>query len=56
MDGDCNKSINGTFIALQIESFGPKKIKLQAGIKNCHFGNYLEKDPVGVAIKTPSLD
>jgi hypothetical protein len=46
MDGTCDifwiKSINGTFIALQIKSFGPKKFKIQAGVKKCHFVNFLE--------------
>ena len=44
MDGACDKfwikSTNGTFIALQIKSFGPKKkFTLQAGVKKCHLGN-----------------
>ena len=34
------KSLNGTFLALQIKSFGPKKLKIHAGVKKCHFGNF----------------
>ena len=32
----------GTFIALQMKAFDPKKFKFHAGVKKCHFGNFLE--------------
>ena len=51
MDGACDifwiKSINGTFIALQIKSFSPKKIKLHARVKKC-FGNFSERGGMDV--------
>ena len=37
------KSQNGTFLALQIKAFGPKKYKFHAGVKKCHFGNFSER-------------
>ena len=36
------KSLNGTFIALQFKAFGPTTFKFHAGVKKCHFGNFLE--------------
>ena len=36
------KSQNGTFIALQMKSFGPKKFKFHPRVKKCHFGNFSE--------------
>ena len=36
------KSLNGTFSALQINSFGPKKIDFHAWVKKCHFGSFSE--------------
>ena len=52
MDGACDviwiKSINGTFIALQKNHLALKKIKLQAGVKKCHFGNFSER--AGLAV------
>ena len=47
MDGACDifwiKSINGTFIALQIKSFSP----IQARVKKC-FDNFSERDGMAV--------
>ena len=37
-------------MALQMKSFDPKKIKLHAGVKKCHFGNFLERDGMAVPI------
>ena len=34
------KSLNGTFLALQIKSFGPKNFDFHAWVKKCHFGNF----------------
>ena len=42
-------SNNDTFIALQMKSFGSKKIKLHAGVKKCHFGNF--SDRAGMAVQ-----
>ena len=36
------KSRNGTFLALQIKTFGQRKIKFHAGIKKSHFDNFSE--------------
>ena len=36
------KSLNGTFLTLQIKSFGPQKIWFHAWAKKCHFGNFSE--------------
>ena len=44
------KSKNGTFTALQMKSFDPKKIKVHAGVKKCHFGNFIEKGWDGRAL------
>jgi hypothetical protein len=37
-----DKSQNATFIALQMKAFAPKNFNFHAGIKKCHFGNFLE--------------
>ena len=42
------KSQNGAFIALQIKSFGQKKIKLHPQGKKGHFGNFSEW--IGMAV------
>ena len=34
------KSLNGTFIVLQMKSFGTKKFDFCAWVKKCHFGNF----------------
>ena len=54
------KSLNGTFLALQIKSFGPKKFKLHVGVKRCHFGNFSERAGMAVPcyyspLKNPTL-
>ena len=53
-------SNNGTFIALQMMSFGSKNFKLHARVKKCHFGNFLEwagmAEPVSAAIKNSSWE
>ena len=36
------KSLNGTFLALQIKAFGPKNFDFHAWVKKCHFGNFSE--------------
>ena len=37
------KSLNGTFLALQIKTFGQKKkIDFHALVKKCHFGSFSE--------------
>ena len=41
-------SIKGAFIALQMKSFGPKKFKLHARVKKCHFGYFSER--AGMAV------
>ena len=48
------KSKNGTFIALEIKSFGPKKIKYHPRVKKCHFGNFSEW--AWMALKNPSQE
>ena len=37
------KLIMGTFIALQMKSFIPKKFKLHAGVRMCYFDNFSER-------------
>ena len=53
MYGACDtfwiKPINGTFIALQIKSFGAKKIKLQAGVKKCHLDKFSKRAGMAVS-------
>ena len=34
------KSLNGTFLVLQIKAFRPKNFKFHAEVKKCHFGNF----------------
>ena len=34
------KSLNGTFLALQIKAFGPNNFDFHAWVKKCHFGNF----------------
>ena len=34
------KSLNGTFLALQIKAFGPKNFDFHAWVKKCHFGYF----------------
>ena len=51
------KSQNGTFLALQIKAFSPKKIKFHAWVKKCHFGNFTrnpnqDPDPEKQPVKT----
>ena len=48
MDG--TKPRNGTFLALQVKAFGLKKFKFNAGVKNCHFGNFSEMGLAGSAL------
>ena len=37
------KPRNGTFKALKGSHLAPKKFKLEAGVKNFHFGNFSER-------------
>ena len=37
------KSLNGTFTAHQKKEFGPKKCRIPAVVKKCHFGNFSER-------------
>ena len=43
------KLIMGTFIALQMKSFIPKKFKLHAGAKMCYSGNFSERAGMAVS-------
>ena len=36
------KSLNGSFLALQIKAFCPKIFDFHAWVKKCHFGNFSE--------------
>ena len=53
-------SNNGTFIALQMKSFGSKNFKLHAGVKKCHFDNLSDRAGmtglVSTTLKNPLLD
>ena len=51
------KSLDHTFKALQRKSLAQKKLKIHAGVKKCHVGNFSEPECyVSTALKNPSLD
>ena len=47
------KSLNGTFLALQIKAFGPNNFRFHAGVKKCHFGNFSEWAGMAVPSRIP---